>query len=162
MAGFGMNILRAEGFANRNGIILDTFVFEDPHRTLELNPTEVDRLRLTLERVTLGRLDVKELLRSRPVPTPPTKRARIAPTVSFDSRVSEVATLIEVVAEDRPGLLYALTSAIAATGANIDVVLIDTRAHKAIDVFYVTAEGKKLGAAQQAELKERLLKACAG
>jgi [protein-PII] uridylyltransferase len=162
MAGFGMNILRAEGFANRSGIILDTFVFEDPHRTLELNPTEVDRLRLTLERVTLGRLDVKELLRSRPAPSPPTKRARVAPTVSFDSKVSEVATLIEVVAEDRPGLLYALTSAIASTGANIDVVLIDTRAHKAIDVFYVTAEGKKLGAAQQAELNEKLLKACVG
>ena len=160
MAGFGMNILRAEGFANRNGIILDTFVFEDPHRTLELNPTEVDRLRLTLERVTLGRLDVKELLRSRPAPTPPTKRSHIAPAVSFDSRVSEVATLIEVVAEDRPGLLYALTSAIASTGANIDVVLIDTRAHKAIDVFYVTSEGKKLEAAQQAELKEKLLKSC--
>ncbi len=161
MAGFGMNILRAEGFANRGGIILDTFVFEDPHRTLELNPTEVDRLRLTLERVTLGRLDVKELLRSRPAPAPPTKRARIAPTVSFDSRVSEVATLIEVIAEDRPGLLYALTSAIASTGANIDVVLIDTRAHKAIDVFYVTSEGKKLDATQQTELKDKLLKACA-
>jgi [protein-PII] uridylyltransferase len=161
MSGFGMNILKAEGFANRNGTILDTFVFEDPHRTLELNPTEVDRLRLTLERVTLGRLEVKELLRSRPAPAPPSKRARVAPTVSFDARVSEVATLIEVVAEDRPGLLYALTSAIASTGANIDVVLIDTRAHKAIDVFYVTSEGQKLSAPQQAELKERLLKACA-
>ncbi len=161
MAGFGMNILRAEGFANEHGTILDTFVFEDPHHTLELNPTEVDRLRLTLERVTLGRLDVKELLRSRPAPAPPTKRSRISPTVSFDPRVSEIATLIEVVAEDRPGLLYALTSAIASTGANIDVVLIDTRAHKAIDVFYVTADGKKLDAARQAALKEKLLKACA-
>jgi [protein-PII] uridylyltransferase len=161
MAGFGMNILKAEGFANRHGTILDTFVFEDPHRTLELNPTEVDRLRLTLERVTLGRLDVKELLRSRPAPAPPTRRARISPSVSFDPRVSEVATLIEVVAEDRPGLLYALTSAIASSGANIDVVLIDTRAHKAIDVFYVTSDGKKLNPAQQAEMKERLLKACA-
>jgi [protein-PII] uridylyltransferase len=68
--------------------------------------------------------------------------------------------LIEVVAEDRPGLLYALTSAIASTGANIDVVLIDTRAHKALDVFYVTSEGAKLSAAQQAEMKEKLLKAC--
>jgi [protein-PII] uridylyltransferase len=161
LAGFGMNILKAEGFANRGGIILDTFVFEDPHRTLELNPTEVDRLRLTLERVTLGRLDVKELLRSRPAPVLPTKRARISPAISFDSRASESATLIEVVAEDRPGLLYALTSTISSLGANIDVVLIDTRAHKAIDVFYVTSDGKQLNAGQQAELKERLLRACA-
>jgi [protein-PII] uridylyltransferase len=160
LAGFGMNILKAEGFANRQGTILDTFVFEDPHRTLELNPTEADRLRLTIERVVLGRLDVKELLRSRPVPAPPSKRARIAPTVSFDSEASDTATLIEVVAQDRPGLLYALTSAISAAGANIEVVLVDTEAHKAIDVLYVTWSGKKLSPAQQAVLREALLKAC--
>ncbi len=49
-----------------------------------------------------------------------------------------------MVAEDRQGLLYALTSAISSAGANIEVVLIDTEAHKAIDVLYVTQEGKKL------------------
>ncbi|HSW49043.1 MAG TPA: HD domain-containing protein, partial [Bryobacteraceae bacterium] len=61
LAGFGMNILKAEAFANRQGMILDTFVFEDPKHTLDLNPTEVDRLRLTLERVVLGRADLKHL-----------------------------------------------------------------------------------------------------
>jgi len=161
LAGFGMNILKAEGFANRNGVILDTFVFEDPHRTLELNPPEVDRLRLTLERVTLGKLDVKELLRNRPTPGAPSKRSRIHPAVSFDSRASDSATLIEVVAQDRPGLLHALTSTISAAGANIEVVLIDTEAHKAIDVFYVTWNGKKLTPAQQDGLRGRLMAACA-
>ena len=161
LAGFGMNIRKAEGFANRHETILDTFVFEDPHRTLELNPTEADRLRLTIERVVMGKLDVKELLRNRPVPAPPSKRSRIAPTVSFDSGASDTATLIEVVAEDRPGLLYALTSAISSAGANIEVVLIDTEAHKAIDVFYVTQEGKKLSSPQRAALRETLLEACA-
>jgi [protein-PII] uridylyltransferase len=160
LAGFGMNILKAEGFANRHGTILDSFVFEDPHRTLELNPTEADRLRVTIERVVLGRLEVKELLRSRPVPAPPSKRSRVVPTVSFDGQASDTATLIEVVAEDRPGLLYSLTSAIASVGANIEVVLIDTEAHKAIDVLYVTWAGKKLTAEQQATLRERLLAAC--
>jgi [protein-PII] uridylyltransferase len=41
-------------------------------------------------------------------------------------------------------LLYDLASAIFSSGANIEVVLVDTEAHKAIDVFYVTAGGKKL------------------
>jgi [protein-PII] uridylyltransferase len=160
LAGFGMNIRKAEGFANRHGIVLNTFVFEDPHRTLELNPTETDRLRLTVERVTLGRLDVRELLRSRAVPRPPSRRAHIVPTVTFDSEASGSATLVEVVAEDRPGLLYALASAIAEAGDDISVVLIDTEAHKAIDVFYVTRGGRKLAADEEAPLRDVLLKAC--
>jgi [protein-PII] uridylyltransferase len=53
-------------------------------------------------------------------------------------------------------LLYDLTSAISSHGANIEVVLIDTEAHKAIDVFYVTADGKKLTPEKQAALGEAL------
>jgi [protein-PII] uridylyltransferase len=123
LAGFGMNILKAEAFSNRRGMILDTFVFEDPKRTLDLNPTEVDRLRITLERVILGRADAKYLLQNRP---------KLAP----------------------------LTHAISSAGCNIEIVLIETEAHRALDVFYVTAEGKKLTDAQQISLKENLFKVC--
>lgn len=160
LAGFGMNILKAEGFANRQGVILDTFVFADPHRTLELNPSETDRLRVMLERVTLGRIDVRSLLQNRPKPVPPSHRARIRPNVSFNDALSDSATLIQIVAQDRPGLLYDLASAISAAGANIELVLIDTQAHKALDVFYVTAGGGKLSPALQAALRETLDAAC--
>ena len=160
LAGFGMNILKAEAFGNRQGMVLDTFAFEDPSRTLDLNPTEIERLRLTTERVVLGKADVKHLLQNRPKAPPSTRRSSIRPSVSFNSEASVSATLIEVVAQDRPGLLYDLTSAISSAGCNIEVVLIDTEAHKALDVFYVTAEGKKLAAGLQATLSENLLKAC--
>jgi [protein-PII] uridylyltransferase len=159
LSSFGLNILKAEGFANRHGAVLDTFIFSDPHRTLELNPTEGERLRIMLERVALGKLDVKRLLQNRPRPSLPSRRARIRPAVSFDSEASENATLVEVVAEDRPGLLYELTSAIASAGASIDLVLIDTQGHKALDVFYVTTAGRKLLPAERAELGKRLLAA---
>jgi [protein-PII] uridylyltransferase len=160
LAGFGMNILKAEAFGNRRGIILDTFVFEDPSRTFSLNPTEVDRFRLTLERVILGKADVTQWLRGRPRPARPSRSLRIKPSVSFDSEASASATLIEVVAQDRPGLLYDLASALSSAGCNIEVVLLDTEAHKALDVFYVTAGGDKLTSGQQAALRERLLKVC--
>jgi [protein-PII] uridylyltransferase len=84
----------------------------------------------------------------------------VKPAVTFNSEASPTATLVEVVAQDRPGLLYDLTSAISSAGGNIEVVLIDTEAHKALDVFYVTSGGKKLTAEQQAALKETLLQAC--
>ena len=41
-------------------------------------------------------------------------------------------------------------------------MLVDTEAHKAIDVFYVTSEGRKLDAEKQELLKADLLKTCAG
>lgn len=158
LASFGVNILKAEAFSNAGGMILDTFVFSDPHRTLELNPGEADRLRDTIARAISGKLDVKQLL---------SKRARrgvtgrIRPSVVFNNDLSDSATLIEIVAEDRPGLLHDLTQAISDAAANIEVVLIDTEAHKALDVFYVTSGGNKLTPGQQAALRTDLLEACA-
>jgi [protein-PII] uridylyltransferase len=162
LSSFGMNIVKAEAFANNAGDILDTFTFSDPGRNLELNPTEVDRLRITIERVLLGRVEVKDLLRNRPRQAPTARSARIRPVVSFDSDASATSTLVEIVAEDRPGLLYDLASRISGAGCNIEVVLIDTEAHKALDVFYLTHDGKKLTPEQQGNLKEALLSACEG
>ena len=161
LAGFGMNILRAEAFSNRRGQILDTFVFADPTRTLELNPSEMDRLQTTAERVILGKLDVRDLLKNRPRPKPPSRRVRVPAAIRFDDEASSAATLVELVAEDRPGLLYDLASAISSTGGNIEVVLIDTQANRAIDVFYVTLKGRKLTVEEQSTMGEELRKACA-
>ncbi len=157
LSSFGMNILKAEAFANRRNTVLDTFTFADPNRTLELNPSEIDRLKATLERVLLGKIDIAPLLRNRPKQQPPSKTARLEPSLAFDSESSPSATLIHVVAEDRPGLLYDLASAMSSEGFNIEVVLIDTEAHKAVDVFYITSESKKLSTVQEQRLRERLI-----
>ena len=45
-------------------------------------------------------------------------------------------------------------------GCNIEVVLIDTEAHKALDVFYVTHQGHKLEPPVEERLKAGLLAAC--
>jgi [protein-PII] uridylyltransferase len=157
LSSFGMNILKAEAFANRRGTILDTFTFADPLRMLDLNPSEIERLKITLERVILGRTDISQLLRNRPHSELPSKGAAFKPALVFDSESSSTATLIQIVAQDRPGLLYDLASAMSKEGCNIEVVLIDTEAHKAIDVFYVTSQGAKLDSAHQEHLRQLLL-----
>ncbi len=159
ISSFGMDIVKAEAFSNAQGVILDTFVFADPKRTLELNPTENDRLRQTLEDVALGRLDTEQLLRGRTANTRSKKRT-VQPRVHFDPNACDTATLIEIIAEDRPGLLYDLSSAISDAGCNIDVVLIDTEGRKAIDVFYVATDGAKLASNVQDALSNRLLTLC--
>jgi [protein-PII] uridylyltransferase len=56
--------------------------------------------------------------------------------------------------------LYELASTFSSAGCSIDVVLIDTEAHKAVDVFYITKDGAKLEARSHDDLRERLLLVC--
>ena len=157
ISSFGLDILKAEAFANSGGIILDTFVFADPKRMLQLNPPEVERLLDLIRRVALGRTDAQRLMRNRP---PETKARSTPPQVRFDSEACETATLVEIIAEDRPGLLYSLATVFSSSGYNIDVVLIDTKGRRAIDVFYVAYDGHKLSPEAQERLRERLIAAC--
>jgi [protein-PII] uridylyltransferase len=157
LASFGMNIVKAEAFSNQDNVILDTFTFADPNRTLELNPSERERLEDTIVRAVSGRADVKRMLQNR---RPPARSQRVRPRVVFSNEASQHATLVEIVAEDRPGLLYDLSTAMSQAGCNIGVVLIDTEARRALDVFYVTAEGAKLNEEAQAQLRTALLAVC--
>jgi len=158
LSSFGLDILKAEAFSNAKGSILDTFVFADPKRTLDLNPSEADRLQDLIRKVAVGKTDVQRLLRNRPQAD--AKRHGTPPTVGFDSQACDTATLVEINADDRPGLLYSLATVFSTASCNIDVVLIDTKGHRAIDVFYVAQNGRKLSEEMQATLKERLMAAC--
>ena len=158
ISSFGLDILKAEAFANIKGVILDTFVFADPKRMLQLNPSEVERLKDLAQRVALGKTDAQRLMRSIAPPDP--KKRLHAPEVRFDSAACETATLVEIIADDRPGLLYSLATVFSSSACNIDVVLIDTKGRRAIDVFYVAFEGRKLSPDLQERLREKLLAAC--
>ncbi len=162
LSSFGLNILKAEAFANDRGTALDTFAFEDPKRNLELNPSEVERLSYTLEKVARGKLRARTLLRNRAVPASPSKGGQVEARISFNNEASDSATLIELVAQDRPGLLYDVTRRVSESGCDIKVVLLDTEAHKAIDVFYVTHDGQKLSPELTEFLRSSLLEAARG
>ena len=158
LSAFGLNILKADAFSNANGLVLDRFIFSDPMRNLDQNPSEVERLETTLVRVALGREDVRKLLQRRPKPA---VRTRVVdPKIHFDNAASPNSTLIEIIAEDRPGLLYDLASTLSDQGCSIEVVLIDTEGRKALDVFYVTQDGKALHADTHDSLRAKLLAAC--
>ena len=158
ISSFGMDILKAEAFSNARGVLLDTFVFGDPGRMLRQNPNEADRLIDLVQRIALGKTDANRLMRGR-VPPDASKRTT-TPQVQFDSEACPAATLVEIETEDRPGLLYSLAKVFSSNSCNIDVVLVDTKGHRAIDVFYVAHAGRKLSPDMQAMLKEKLLAAC--
>jgi [protein-PII] uridylyltransferase len=157
LAGWGMNINKADAFGNHAGIVLDTFHFADLHRTLELNPSEITRFRKSLEDVVNGKAALEPLLKGRESASKlRAPKVPVETRINFDDSSSAHSTLLEIVTQDHPGLLYEIGSALARLGCNIEVALIDTEGHKAIDVFYLTAQGKKLPAQKQELLREVL------
>jgi [protein-PII] uridylyltransferase len=151
LSSFGFNILKAEAFSNAHGTVIDTFTFADPSRTLDLNQDEVGNVTRTVIKTVKGETSVEQLLSRRPR-VKPDAHALAAARTSFDNSVSPSATLIQLTTQDRPGLLYDVASLISKRGGNIEVVLVDTEAKKAIDVFYVTKAGQKLSEADAAAL----------
>ncbi len=115
-------------------------------------------MRWTIECVVRGSIEVTDLLKRRRTARLPSSGAKIQPHVRFNNDASDTSTLIDFVGEDRPGLLYDLASAMSTQGCNIEVVMIDTEAHKAIDVFYVTKNYVKLDDATQAALQSEILR----
>jgi [protein-PII] uridylyltransferase len=158
LSALGMNIVKAEAFSNAGGIVLDSFYFVDLFRTLELNPPEIQRFEKTLVEVLTGRASLEKLLsgRANQRDLPPPK-VRLETQIRFDDESSSHSTLLELVAEDRPGLLYQVSSTLAELGCNIEVALIDTEGQKAIDVFYLTARGAKLDPSLQRALRRGLV-----
>ncbi len=157
LAAWGMNIVKANAFSNGAGVVVDTFFFTDRFRTLELNIPEWERLKQSIAAVITGKADVSRMLqdRLRSEKTNGTK-VRVATQIEFDDACSAHSTLLQVLTQDRPGLLYKMCSQISKQGCNIEIALIETEGQMAIDVLYLTANGAKLGPERQAALDRAL------
>ena len=158
LASWGMDIWKAEAFANAAGVVVDTFHFTDPHKTLELNPSELARLQKNIEDVLTGATPRERLLHGRAGAQSKVQPKVSVPTqIRFDDSSSPHSTLMEIVTQDGPGLLFRLSSTLANFGCNIEVALIDTEGQRALDTFYLTFGGAKLTPDTQERLRVRLL-----
>jgi [protein-PII] uridylyltransferase len=68
--------------------------------------------------------------------TPGQKNVQAAPRVVIDNMASEQYTIIEVFANDRPGLLYDITRTLADFELNIHRARISSDGDQVVDVFY--------------------------
>jgi len=161
LAYFGMDILRGHALTSLAGLAVDVFEFADGDGFFERNSMGRKEFDRRLDEVVSGRTDVRSLLRSKEGSVLAKRMLlRRTPSVYFDAAHSQRYTVLELVADDAPGLLYRVSRVISDHGIDVDLVLITTEGQKAIDVFHITQAGAKLTEAAEASLKadlERML-----
>jgi [protein-PII] uridylyltransferase len=84
-------------------------------------------------------------------------KVKINSRIDFDDECSVGSTLVQIIAQDKLGLLHRICSRFSYRNCNIEIALIDTEGQMAIDVFYLTSDGKKLSAPLEDELRADLL-----
>ena len=161
----GINILSADLNTREDGLVIDTFKVSEvnsqqPVRA-ELHLKVEENLKAAIE----NRYDVAEAVEQWRIRRPRhtwrrTARKPVNPAVKFDSEISASGTVVEVRAEDEPGLAYKIASAIAELSFSITFAKITTEKSHALDVFYITdARGQKLDAGEMQTVELALLDA---
>jgi [protein-PII] uridylyltransferase len=156
LAAWGMNIVKANAFSNGAEIVVDTFYFTDRFRTLELNITEWERLKKSIAAVVRGEANVSRMLEDRLRSEKNSTKVKIDTRIEFDNNCSAHSTLLQVLTQDRPGLLFKMCSQISQNQCNIEIALIETEGQMAIDVFYLTSGGTKLNAERQTAVQRAI------
>jgi [protein-PII] uridylyltransferase len=160
----GVDVLSVDLWSRGDGVAVDTFRLSEVSGHRPVRPERRAKVEDGMREALAGRLDVEAAVdRWRATQAPQTRRAwgRAArhPAVRFDHEASAAATVIEVKAPDRPGLAWTIADALARLGLNITFAKIATAKALALDVFYVTDRGRKLGPGDLPRVEQALLAA---
>jgi len=144
----GLNILGARIVTTLDKKAFDVFYVERTNHLTEEEYGEVwKKVEKNLGRVLDRDIEIDELVerRKRNYSSYGRKVPEYPPEIVFDNESSDKATVIEVYAHDREGLLYSITKTIAEMNLSIDYAKISTRADQVADTFYVRdSRGRKI------------------
>ncbi len=153
---FGMDIHRGQAMTTPDGLVLDVFEFSDEEAFLKKNPAATTDICRMLEDVVAGSADVAALLAGKMRSVLYRRGRHEPPVVHFDNEHSRKFTVLEIVADDAPGLLYRISRVISGEGCDVELVLIATEGKRAVDVLHVMKGGGKLSESDQGALKQEL------
>jgi len=160
LSGHGFDIVDLRTWITRSGKVLYTM------RLASIYPGRMGeealwaRLSADLLAVSRGTLDARTLLDKRRAAV---RTARAADSgfedhaVKIDSATSERFSIVDVVTRDDVGLLSRLCRAISGYGCEIGYACINTMGDVAVDVFYVSKDGRKLDEAEAEGLRRHVV-----
>ena len=148
----GLNINDADLYTTKGGVAVDVIRLTDlKHQPVDdsvrwrriikdLKDLDDER---RMSQLT-GRLGRKSLGR---------KRRQQEVRVEIDNDVSATDTVVEIHADDRPGILYRIAHIIASQGCSIERARIATHVDRVTDVFYIRdSEGRKLSSPENVSM----------
>jgi [protein-PII] uridylyltransferase len=152
----GMTIVDARVVPIKNGYSIDTFIFMELDRRIEVDELRLRKIRQALTRVlTRSDDDIVKVTRRAP------RQVRMFPTrtaVEFDEDLANRRTVLELVASDRPGLLSKVGQVFIDLKVEIDTAKVMTIGERAEDVFYIVDDsGDPLTEDRRAALSKRLI-----
>jgi [protein-PII] uridylyltransferase len=108
------------------------------------SPPDPATLEADLRLVLAGRLDIEQRLARRTRSLRPARVPVAPPRVTLVDDASATATVIEVRAHDRPGLLWRIGRAFGDCGLDVRAARVETLGAEAVDVFYVVDRAGRL------------------
>jgi [protein-PII] uridylyltransferase len=161
----GFNILSAEILTRADGIILDTFFVADAKTGLIPGRDERETFESLAHKVLTGApVDLPALIaRTKAAPTiyKSIEGERIPTMIEVDNDSSLTRSIIDLQAEDRVGLLYDISRALADLHVDLSLARILTEKGAAVDSFYATEHdgGKILDSDRIKAIKNKLRQA---
>jgi [protein-PII] uridylyltransferase len=159
----GLNILGSHVYTTHSGLALEVYRVTTPPGGAEEQRDTWKAVETMLSAVLTRTIHVEELLRRRRRMAGPRAPMPRPPAVEISNDESDFYTIVDVSADDRLGLLYDLTSSIAAEGYEIYISKAATVMDQVADTFYLKDdERKKIMDPECLErLRQRLLEAAA-
>ena len=135
IASKNLNILRAQVYTSKSGVMIDTFQITDPAGKIYEYEDAWKSVQEDLRSALTNKARPPE---TSPYVTIPRLTTTITPEVEFDNDTSEAFTIIDISARDRVGFLYTVTKALYDLNLDIASAKIVTEGSRAMDSFYVT------------------------
>ncbi len=142
-----MNILGAHVYTTRNGMALEVYRVATPPGDDDAREVVWQEFLKSLERVLRGEIGVAELLRlrGRPIGATVAPSPRQPEEVEISNEESDFYTIVDVLANDRLGLLHDLTRVIAEHGYEVYISKAGKVLDQVSDTFYLKdGEGRKI------------------
>lgn len=139
----GLNVLGAEIYTREDGVALEVFRLE----AVEQEEDRFHRVSQDIRKALDGKLALEPRLatKRRDYAGRTPKGKQEPPEVRIDNTAPDFATVLEVHATDRIGLLYTITKTLADLGLDITLAKVSTYAEDVVDVFYVQdLDGQKV------------------